>query len=89
VIASSSRHSPRNRQARPASTPAIRPGHVSATLVGIIDGPAAVTSNYPLAIFPPSLLDIGDIGVAASEIVVDLADNATATDLRQQLDNSF
>jgi len=57
-----------------------------ATLVGIVEPLATELADAtPLAVFPPALLDEGDIGVAASPAIADLAPGATEDDLRAQL----
>lgn len=58
----------------------------TATLVGILDGPTELQDPTAVAIFPPSLLDLGDIGIAASPGLVSLRDGATLDDLRAELD---
>lgn len=57
-----------------------------ATLVGVIDGPSELEDATPLALFGPSLLDAGDVGVASSVGLVALEPHATLDDLRVQLD---
>jgi hypothetical protein len=58
-----------------------------ATLVGVIEPLASELADAtPLAVFPVELLDAGDIGIAASPAVADLAPGATVDDLRIQLD---
>lgn len=60
---------------------------IPATLVGIIAGPGQVAGDgYPVAVFPPALLDQGDIGVSASEGAVELAPGASIDDLRAEID---
>ncbi len=58
----------------------------AATLVGILDGPTELQEPTPVAIFPPSMLDLGDIGIAASPGLVSLREGATLDDLRAELD---
>jgi hypothetical protein len=58
-----------------------------ATLVGVLGGPGELDSaGYDLALFPSSLLDQGDIGIAASPGLVGLAPGATIGDLRAEVD---
>jgi ABC-type lipoprotein release transport system permease subunit len=56
------------------------------TLVGIIDGPSELQDGYPLVAFPAGVLDLGDVGVAATQNVVSIAPGRTLDDLRAQLD---
>lgn len=56
------------------------------TLVGIVDGPSELQDGYPLTVFPARVLELGDVGVAATQNVVSLAPGATLDDLRAQLD---
>lgn len=59
---------------------------VPATLVGVIDeGVGDLESGFGVALFDRSLLDAGDIGVAASVGVVDLAPGVTVEDLRAKV----
>jgi len=53
-----------------------------ATLVGVIDGPAELADDYPVALFPSRLLDAGDIGVAATVVSVGLAPESDIGDVR-------
>lgn len=61
-----------------------------AVLVGIIDGPAddddPSSRSEPIAVFPYTLLDEPEIGVATSIISVKLRDGVTLDDLQAQLD---
>jgi putative ABC transport system permease protein len=57
-----------------------------ATLVGVIDGPVELQGPTPIALFPPALLDAGDVGVSATVGVVSLEPGSTLDDLRSQLD---
>lgn len=59
---------------------------VAATLVGVLSGPTQLQDPTPLTVFPASLLDAGDVGVAATVGVVSLTDGSTVEDLRSQLD---
>jgi len=59
---------------------------VAATLVGLLDGPSELQDGSALCMFPPTLLAVGDVGVAATVGVVALVPGATTGDLRQQLD---
>jgi hypothetical protein len=59
---------------------------LTGTLVGVVDGPAQLQDGLPLAVFPRSLLDTGDIGVSATISAVSLSPGATLADLRTQLD---
>jgi ABC-type lipoprotein release transport system permease subunit len=56
------------------------------TLVGVVDGPAELQDGYPLVAFPAGVLDLGDVGVAATHSVVSLEPGSTIDDLRAQLD---
>ncbi len=58
---------------------------LTATLVGVIDGPSELEDGSPLTIFPPALLD-GDVGVSATMSVATLTPGSTIGDLRTQLD---
>jgi hypothetical protein len=58
----------------------------TATLVGVIDGPSQLDEPTPYAMFPPSMLDLGDVGVASTHSAITLAPGATVDDLREQLD---
>ena len=60
---------------------------VTATLVGVIDGPTELEDPHPVSMFPTTLLDQGDVGVSASIGAVGLAPGATIDDLRSQLDD--
>ncbi|MGI9119041.1 MAG: ABC transporter permease [Acidimicrobiales bacterium] len=57
-----------------------------ATLVGVIEGPSDLQEPTPTALFPPSLLEVGDVGVATTVGVVSLESGSTLDDLRSQLD---
>lgn len=57
-----------------------------AELVGVMDGPSDLEDGYTVAVFPPTLLDEGDVGVSASFGVASLADGVTLPDLRAELD---
>jgi putative ABC transport system permease protein len=60
---------------------------VAVTLVGVIDaGASELQSSFDLAVFDRSLLEVGDVGVAATVAVASLAPGASQDDLRQQLD---
>ncbi len=59
---------------------------LTATLVGVIDGPAQLQDGDPVAAFPASLLSAGDVGISATISNVTLAPGATIEDLRGQLD---
>jgi hypothetical protein len=59
---------------------------LAATLVGVIDGPAELQDDYALTAFPATLLDQGDVGIAASVGAIDLEPGATLDDLRAQID---
>ncbi|CAN5454020.1 hypothetical protein BH10ACT3_BH10ACT3_07770 [soil metagenome] len=59
---------------------------LTATLVGTFTGPTELQDGYATALFPPTLLEAGDIGVAASQHAVELAAGSTVGDLRTQLD---
>lgn len=56
------------------------------TLVGIVDGPSELQDGSPLVAFPAGVLDLGDVGIAATVNVVSLEPGATVDDLRAQLD---
>jgi hypothetical protein len=58
----------------------------SATLVGVFDGPSGIEDPHSAAVFPPSLLGIGDIGVSQSVGLLALRPGSTIADLRRQLD---
>ena len=59
---------------------------IAATLVGVIESHASELADAtPLAVFPVSLLDEGDIGISGSVAVADLAPGKTVDDLRAQL----
>lgn len=60
---------------------------LTATLVGVVDGPGGLNDDYAVALFPRSFLDKGDIGVSASVGVASLTPGATPEDLRAQLDD--
>jgi ABC-type lipoprotein release transport system permease subunit len=59
---------------------------LGATLVGLVDGPSELQDGYPIAVFPETLLDAGDVGIAATPIAVTLVPGATLRDLRTQID---
>jgi FtsX-like permease family len=59
---------------------------LGATLVGVVDGPSELQDGDPIAVFPETLLDAGDVGIAATPIAVTLAPGATLRDLRSQID---
>jgi putative ABC transport system permease protein len=60
---------------------------VTARLVGVIASPGEVEgAAAPLAVFPRSLLSVGDVGIAASEGGLILAPGATLHDVRAELD---
>ncbi len=59
---------------------------LTAALVGVIDGPSELQEGYPLALFPSTLLGLGDVGISATISVVSVASGATVTDLRAELD---
>ncbi|MET1041140.1 MAG: FtsX-like permease family protein [Acidimicrobiales bacterium] len=60
---------------------------LTATLVGIIGGPAELQGDeFPLGVFPLALLEDAPVGVSASQSLVTLADGADLSDLRDQLD---
>jgi len=61
---------------------------LTATLVGAFTGPSELQDGYPVALFPPTLLDQGDIGIAASQSAIDLEPGSTRSDLRAQLDST-
>ena len=57
-----------------------------ATLVGIVEPFATELADAtPVTVFPAALLDEGDIGVAASPAIADLAPGASEEDVRAQL----
>jgi len=59
---------------------------LEAVLVGEFTGPTELQNEYALAIFPPSLLDLGDaVGISATQHAVGLKQGATIRDLRQEL----
>lgn len=57
---------------------------LKATLVGIVAGPSELEDGYALALFPPSLLKAGDVGVSATISAVSLRPSAHIADLRAQ-----
>jgi ABC-type lipoprotein release transport system permease subunit len=59
---------------------------LGATLVGVVDGPSELQDGYPIAVFPETLLEAGDVGIAATPIAVTLVPGATLRDLRTQID---
>jgi putative ABC transport system permease protein len=59
---------------------------VEATVVGVIESPSELDDPSPVAVFPAALLGEGDIGVAATPMVVDLNIDSATTDFRSQLD---
>lgn len=60
---------------------------VDAELVGVFTGPTELQDGYALALFPASLLDLGDaVGTAATQHAVALAPGATIDELRSDLD---
>ncbi len=59
---------------------------LDATLVGVFGGSSETQEGDPLVIFPTSLLDLGDVGVAATQSLVDLSDGTTVEEFRNQLD---
>jgi hypothetical protein len=59
---------------------------LTATLVGVADGLSELSDGTPMAVFPVTLLDAGDVGISATQSVVSLAPGATVDDLRAQLD---
>jgi putative ABC transport system permease protein len=59
---------------------------LGATLVGVVDGPSELQDGDPITVFPETLLDAGDVGIAATPIAVTLAPGATLRDLRTQID---
>ncbi len=58
---------------------------VTATLVGVIDGAADLQDGYTISLFPPALLELGDVGLSGAQSAVGLAPGATTDDLRAQL----
>jgi hypothetical protein len=56
-----------------------------AVLVGILDGPAELSDDGVVIVFPPSLVGDHDIGIAASVGLVGLSEGATIADLRAQV----
>lgn len=60
---------------------------LDATIVGAFAGPADLNEGgVSLALFPPSLADLGDVGISASQHAVGLVDGAGAAKLRSELD---
>ncbi len=59
---------------------------LTATLVGVVDGPSELEDGSPIAVFPPTLLDAGDVGVSATMSIASLTPGSTIGDLRSQLD---
>ena len=57
-----------------------------ATLVGVFDGATELQDNYSYVVFPTSLVELGDIGLSATQISVALQPGRTTADLRAQLD---
>lgn len=61
---------------------------IEATIVGAFAGPADLNEGaVSLALFPPSLADLGDVGISATQHTVGLVDGAGQTQLRSELDN--
>jgi hypothetical protein len=60
---------------------------LAATLVGVMDGPNDIQDPTPLAVFPASLLDVGDVGIATTVGAIALEPGASIDDLRAQLDS--
>jgi hypothetical protein len=58
---------------------------LTGTLVGVVDGPSELQDGYPLTVFPASLLDDDDVGIAATQSIVFLRPGSTVRDLRDQL----
>jgi hypothetical protein len=59
---------------------------VEARLVCTMSGPSELQEGYSIAVFPPSLLDAGDVGIADTVHLVDLEPGTQATTLQQELD---
>lgn len=60
---------------------------IRGTVVGIMGGPGELSGDGgALALFPPSLLDAGDVGFATSVGSADLRPGAGLRDLRRELD---
>jgi len=59
---------------------------IAATVVGTFAGPSDLQETATFALFPTSLLDSGDVGVAASQHAVGLREGADLEDLRRDLD---
>ncbi|UDY36515.1 hypothetical protein [Dermatobacter hominis] len=59
---------------------------VAARLVCTMSGPSELQEGYAIAVFPVSLLDEGDIGIADTVHLVDLVPGTKATTLQEDLD---
>lgn len=59
---------------------------VEARVVGTFAGPSDLQQTAAYAVFPPSMLGLGDVGIAASQHAVGLRPGAKLTDLRTELD---
>ena len=53
---------------------------------GSVDGPSELQDGTPWSVFPPTLLDAGDVGVSATMSIASLTPGSTIGDLRSQLD---
>jgi hypothetical protein len=56
-----------------------------AVLVGILDGPAELSDDGTVTVFPPGLVRDNDVGVAASPGLLALSKGSTIADLRDQI----
>ncbi len=59
---------------------------LTATLVGVVDGPGTIEDPTPLAVFAPALLERPDIGVSQTRIVVRLDDGVSVEQFHAALD---
>lgn len=60
---------------------------LEAVLVGLVDSPSELNDPTPLAVFPPSLLDDGDVGVASTTMSVQLRPGSDLATFRAELDS--
>ena len=59
---------------------------LEAELVGVVDGPVDLSDPNPVLAFPPSLLDGGNVGISATQMVVRLAEGTGLARFRTALD---
>lgn len=58
----------------------------TAQVVGVFGGASELVDGYVIAVFPPALLDLGDVGVGGGTSAIELVPGTTLDDLRVQLD---